>query len=118
MSGLHRHRSGAPETSLVPTGPSYPGVWFTTQDRLRTSIEEALDDLLADLGPGWSYLTTIQDRCDLAVECYVKLYEPNDVTTLGIESRHVAKIAELGAGFGIDYYDFSGPSGVPRPQPH
>lgn len=92
---------------LTPTGrPHQPCVWFTTDDRLRLTIGDALDDLFADLAPSWDYLRGLRDSCELAIECYVKLHDENDAPGLGFEPRHVAKAAELGASLGIDYQDF------------
>src|SRR5688572_24473640 len=68
-------------------------VWIVTDDAIRTSIEESLDDLFVRLDPVWAAVQTLSTRFGMAIESYVKVYDgpPDADRDLGFHRRHVAR---------------------------
>jgi hypothetical protein len=90
-------------------------VWLTTDDTIRSSIEESLDDLFGRLDPVWPALVDLSLAHEISIECYVKLYDrpPAGDPYLGFEARHVRRAAELQSDLGIDLQDYRGSDAEP-----
>jgi hypothetical protein len=89
--------------------PLRQGSWILKTDEvMRGTIEDALDDLFERLAPAWPALIEVSRTWATTIECFLKIYDapPEVPAYFGFRSRHVRKAAELGATLAIDRYDF------------